>query len=58
MTSPYENHENPTEAAPSSITVRAAAGQPRIIPFWQALGQDVPQAKRTRIHQKQKARLR
>jgi len=36
--------------APSSLTVRAAAGQLRIIPIWQALGQHAAHAKRIRVH--------
>ena len=51
MTSQYEH---PAEATPSSITVRAAAGQLRIVPVWQALGRLAPQAKRTRVHQNRK----
>ncbi|WP_171928037.1 hypothetical protein [Paraburkholderia madseniana] len=37
-----------------SITVRAAAGQLRIIPVWQALGRHAPLAKRTRVYQDRK----
>ncbi|MGF6759028.1 hypothetical protein [Paraburkholderia sp. GAS334] len=38
------------DAIASSITVRAAAGQLKIIPVWQALGQHASQARRTRVH--------
>jgi hypothetical protein len=51
MTSQYEH---PAKATPSSLTVRAAAGQLRIIPVWQALGRHAPQAKRTQVHQNRK----
>lgn len=47
MTCPDERQP---DAAPLSVTVRAAAGQLRIIPVWQALGQHAAQAKRTRVH--------
>ena len=40
----------PITTAPSSLTVRAAAGQLRIIPIWQALGQHAAHAKRIRVH--------
>lgn len=40
----------PTVGAAPSITVRARAGQLRIIPVWQALGQHVTCAKRIRVH--------
>jgi hypothetical protein len=40
--------------APSSVTVRAAAGQLRIVPVWQALGQHAAHAKRTRLHLSEK----
>jgi hypothetical protein len=43
-----------TDATPSSITVRTAAGQLRIIPVWQALGQHAAQAKRTRFRHDEK----
>ncbi|MFM0268339.1 hypothetical protein [Paraburkholderia sediminicola] len=43
-------HDHPVEATPPSITVRAAAGQLRIIPVWQALGRHARQAKRTWVH--------
>lgn len=43
-----------TDATPSSITVRTAAGQLRIIPVWQALGQHAAQAKRTRLYRNEK----
>lgn len=39
---------------PSSITVRATAGQLRIIPVWQALGQHAAQAKRPRLYHNEK----
>ena len=42
--------KHPADATPSSVTVRTAAGQLRIIPVWQALGQHAAQAKRTRVH--------
>ncbi|ANB72646.1 hypothetical protein AYM40_09900 [Paraburkholderia phytofirmans OLGA172] len=42
--------QDPIGAAPSSLTVRAAAGQLRIIPVWQALGQHAAHAKRIRVH--------
>jgi hypothetical protein len=41
---------SPADAAAPSITVRAAAGQMRIIPVWQTLGRYAPQATRARIH--------
>ncbi|TCG03850.1 hypothetical protein BZM27_45265 [Paraburkholderia steynii] len=34
----------------TSLTVRAAAGQLRILPVWQALGPHAAQARRTRVH--------
>ncbi len=34
----------------TSLTVRAAAGQLRILPVWQALGPYAAQARRTRVH--------
>ncbi|CAN7401068.1 hypothetical protein [Paraburkholderia hospita] len=34
----------------ASLTVRAAAGQLRILPVWQALGPHAAKARRTRIH--------
>ena len=37
-------------AAPPSLTVRAAAGQLRVIAIWRALGQHAAQAKRTNVH--------
>jgi hypothetical protein len=40
----------PADGAAPSITVRAAAGQLRIIPVWQALGQHAARAKRIRVH--------
>ena len=40
--------------APSSVTVRTAAGQLRIIPVWQALGEHAARAKRTRLHLSEK----
>ncbi|MFL9860025.1 hypothetical protein PQR72_30550 [Paraburkholderia madseniana] len=43
-----------TDATPSSITVRTAAGQLRIIPVWQAFGQHAAQAKRTQLHRSEK----
>jgi hypothetical protein len=45
---------HPADATPSSITVRAAAGQLRIVPVWQALGQHAAQAKRTRLRHNEK----
>ncbi len=47
MTRPDERQ---TVATPASITVRAAAGQLRIISVWQALGQSASQATRTTVH--------
>jgi hypothetical protein len=46
--------KHPADATPSSITVRAAAGQLRIVPVWQALGQHASQAKRTRLRHDEK----
>ncbi|SOE45885.1 hypothetical protein SAMN05446635_5363 [Burkholderia sp. OK233] len=46
--------KHPPDATPSSITVRAAAGQLRIVPVWQALGQHAAQAKRTRLRHNEK----
>lgn len=46
--------KHPTDANPSSITVRAAAGQLRIVPVWQALGQHASQGKRTRLRHNEK----
>jgi hypothetical protein len=34
----------------TSLTVRAAAGQLRILPVWQALGPHAAKARRTRVH--------
>jgi len=36
--------KHPADDTPSSITVRAAAGQLRIVPVWQAFGQHAAQA--------------
>ncbi|OAJ51723.1 hypothetical protein A6V36_36845 [Paraburkholderia ginsengiterrae] len=46
--------KHPGDDTPSSITVRAAAGQLRIVPVWQALGQHAAQAKRTRLRHNEK----
>ena len=46
--------KHPADATPSSVTVRTAAGQLRIIPVWQALGQHAAQAKRTRLRHDEK----
>jgi hypothetical protein len=45
---------HPANDTPSGITVRAAAGQLRIIPVWQALGQHAAQAKRPRLYHNEK----
>jgi hypothetical protein len=45
MTSQYER-----TGVTTSLTVRAAAGQLRILPVWQALGPHAAQARRTRVH--------
>ena|SRR5258708_4976041 len=42
--------EHPADCAAPGITVRAAAGQLRVIPVWQALGQYAAQAMRARVH--------
>lgn len=49
--------KHPTDAIPSSITVRAAAGELRIVSVWQALGQHAAQAKRHRLHRDKKHNL-
>jgi hypothetical protein len=41
--------EHPTAASAPSLTVRAVAGQLRVIPVWQALGPHAVHAKSTRI---------
>ncbi|TCG03088.1 hypothetical protein BZM27_51060 [Paraburkholderia steynii] len=41
----------------TSLTVRAAAGQLRILPVWQALGPHAAYARRTRVHCSRKHNL-
>jgi hypothetical protein len=51
MTSRYEH---PAHATPPSITVRAAAGQLRVVSVWQAFGRCAAQAGRATVQCKRK----